>query len=158
MNWGKIAIIALVGGGALAGAGVWYTQEYAFFDQIDPASPEAVITVETETGPVTLDLAAFEGINADSSPIRWRICGQAQSLPEGMVPSPASEPLNGPRWFSCYDAPQIGADLASGAATAYLAQPEVRPNVDRILAVYPDGRVYGWHEYNDKNPERGVMD
>lgn len=158
MNWGKIAAVFLIGGGLAAGAGVWYTQEYAFFDRIDPASPEARITVETQAGPVPLDLTGFEGINADSSPIRWRICGQATDLPQGMVPAPASEPLNGPRWFSCYDAPRIGADLVSGAATAYLAQAEVRPNVDRILAVYPDGRVYGWHEYNDKNPERGVMD
>lgn len=158
MNWGKVAIIALIGGGALAGAGVWYTQEYAFFDRIDPASAQAQITVETATGPVPLPLTAFEGINADSSPIRWRICGQAGALPEGMTPAPASEPLNGPRWFSCYDAPRIGADLQSGAATAYLAQTDIRPDVDRILAVYPDGSVFGWHEYNEKNPERGVMD
>lgn len=158
MNWGKIAIVTLLGGGIAAGAGVWYTQEYAFFDRIDPASPEARITVETTSGPVPLALTDFEGINADSSPIRWRICGRAETLPEGMIPAPASQPLNGPRWFSCYDAPRIGADLQSGAATAFLAQSEVRPDVDRILAVYPDGRVYGWHEYNEKNPERGVMD
>ncbi|WP_304615955.1 DUF6446 family protein [Paracoccus sp. (in: a-proteobacteria)] len=158
MNWGKIAIVTLLGGGIAAGAGVWYTQEYAFFDRIDPASPEAEITVETETGPVPLALTAFEGINADSSPIRWRICGRAETLPEGMIPAPNSLPLNGPRWFSCYNAPQIGADLQSGTATAWLAQSEVRTDVDRILVTYPDGRVFGWHEYNEKNPERGVMD
>ena len=50
------------------------------------------------------------------------------------------------------------ADLESGAARAYLAQPEIRPDVDRVIAVYPDGRAYGWHQLNDKTPERGVMD
>ena len=39
-----------------------------------------------------------------------------------------------------------------------LGQAEIRPDVDRVLAIYPDGRVYGWHQYNDKTPERGVMD
>ena len=56
------------------------------------------------------------------------------------------------------DADQIGHDLETGAALAYLSQPEIHPDVDRVIAVYPDGRAYGWHQLNDKTPERGVMD
>ena len=44
------------------------------------------------------------------------------------------------------------------AARAILGQAEVHPDVDRIIAVYPDGRAFGWHQLNDKTPERGVMD
>ena len=36
--------------------------------------------------------------------------------------------------------------------------PEVRPDVDRVLIVYPDGRAFAWHQLNDKTPARGVMD
>ena len=71
---------------------------------------------------------------------------------------PIAAPTYGPRWFDCFDADQIGHDLETGAALAYLSQPEIHPDVDRVIAVYPDGRAYGWHQLNDKTPERGVMD
>ena len=79
-------------------------------------------------------------------------------LPTDTETFPQPTPLIGPRWFSCFDAGTLSADLASGAAKAYLSQPEIRPDVDRVIAVYPDGRAYGWHQLNDKTPERGVMD
>ena len=50
------------------------------------------------------------------------------------------------------------ADLESGAAVAYLGQPNVHPGVDRVIAVYPDGRAFAWHQMNDELDERGVMD
>ena len=48
--------------------------------------------------------------------------------------------------------------LPGDAARAILGQSEVRPDVDRVIAVYPDGRAFGWQQINDKTPERGVMD
>ena len=74
------------------------------------------------------------------------------------APFPAATPLNGPGWFQCYSAKALTADLEAGNARAILGQAEVHPDVDRIIAVYPDGRAFGWHQLNDKTPERGVMD
>nr|WP_241865501.1 DUF6446 family protein [Paracoccus salsus] len=142
-----------------AGFGVWYAQEYGFYDRIDAADPAATVVVQTETGPQPLTSIGFEGIDADSSPIRWRACFRLEDpLPDDALPFEAPTPLIGPDWFDCFDAVRIGADLERGAARAFLSQAEIRPDVDRVLAVYPDGRVYGWHQFNDKTPERGVMD
>lgn len=153
---GKPVVATLVLATVLAGGGMWYAQEYGYYDRIDPA--DGAIAVDTPAGAVDLDLIGFEGIDADSSPLRWRACARAENLPADAVPYPDATPLIGPRWFDCFDAREIGRDLERGAARAILARSEIHTDVDRVLAVYPDGRVFGWHQYNDKTPERGVMD
>ena len=35
-----------------------------------------------------------------------------------------------------------------GEAEAVLAEREARAGVDRVLAIFPDGRAYGWHQLN----------
>lgn len=158
MNWGKVAALALLGSTIAAGAGMWYAQEYLYYDPIDPNGPDAAIAVTTPAGERPLTLTWFEGIDADSSPLRWRACATVDTVPADALPFDGATPLNAPGWFACFDAARIGGDLESGAARAVLSVSEIRPDVDRVLAVYPDGRVYGWHQYNDKTPERGVMD
>lgn len=159
MNWGRIAAVALVLATAAAGVGVWYAQEYGFYRQIEAGSAEAAIALATASGPVTPTVADFAAIDATSSPLRWRAClTLADPLPSDATPYEGATPLIGPGWFDCFDAARLTDDLASGAARAYLSQPEIRPDVDRVLAIYPDGRAYGWHQYDDKTPERGVMD
>ena len=155
MNWGKFAAASLLLAAVAAGGGMWYAQEYGYYDRIDPT--DAAISVTTPAGEQPLTLADFDGIDADSSPLRWRACARAE-VPADALPFDGATPLIGPRWFDCFDAAEIGADLESGAARAVLSQAEIHPDVDRVLAVYPDGRVFGWHQYNDKTPERGVMD
>ncbi len=162
MNWGKIAVAAIVLATCAAGAGVWYAQVYGFYEVLDPAGPDADIraTAAADGAPVALPVADFQGIDANSSPLRWRACFRLTEppLPGSLAPYAGATPLNGPGWFDCYDAGQITADLASGKAVAVLGTAEIRQDTDRVLAIYPDGRAYGWHQYNDKTPERGVMD
>ncbi|WP_374303268.1 DUF6446 family protein [Paracoccus sp. (in: a-proteobacteria)] len=151
---GKIVGIGLLGVGAVAGVGMWYLQEFHFYDVTYADS----LTIQTATGPLTVPLDGFQGIDGDSSPLKWRACARLSDQPVDPVPFEGATPLGAPFWFDCFDYGQLTADLASGAARAVLGQPEIRPDVDRVLAIYPDGRVYGWHQYNDKTPERGVMD
>ncbi|WP_423211149.1 DUF6446 family protein [Paracoccus yeei] len=154
---GRIPALVLICAAVAAGVGVWYAQEYGFYDRLDPAG--VTLAVMAQGKPVPLAAREVQAIDADSSPIRWRACFRLTgALPEGAEPFSQPTPLVGPRWFSCFDAGRIDADLKSGAAQAYLGQPEVRPDVDRVIAVYPDGRAYGWQQFNDKTPERGVMD
>ena len=68
---GKIVGIGLLAVGAIAGGGMWYLQEYHFYDRIPAAD---TITVQTDGGPATLPVRDFQGIDADSSPLRWRAC------------------------------------------------------------------------------------
>lgn len=171
---GRIAVIAIVLSAVLVGGGIWYTQEYYYYDRIEPGSPASVIMMTSRlTGDQArenpgyrdfeLDLLEFEGIDADSSPIRWRACfriNPGSHLPmhsAGMVYENPT-PLVAPKWFDCFDAAQIGADLESGAAQAFYSPSDTPEDVDRVIAIYPDGRGYGWHQYEDKTPERGVMD
>ena len=154
---GKWPALVLIGVAAIAGGGMWYAQEYAYYDKLDPATVTLTATVAGQ--PVPLAVADVQAIDADSAPIRWRACFRLTGpLPAGTESFAKPAPAYGPNWFDCFDADQIGTDLESGAATAYLAQPEIHPDVDRVIAVYPDGRAYGWHQLNDKTPERGVMD
>lgn len=159
MNWGKIAVSALILAALGTGGGMWYAQEYGFYSRIETGSPGATVALTTASGVQPLAITDFEGIDAASSPLRWRGCFRLDDpLPADAVPFEGATPLIGPSWFSCYDANRIGEDLEQSVAHAVLSQDEIHPDVDRVLAVYPDGRAYGWHQYNDKTPERGVMD
>ena len=86
---------------------------------------------------------AFTAIDADSSPIRFRACF---TLPPGTTGDayPEAVPLTAPGWFDCFDAGRITQDLASGAARAVLGEANIRYGIDRVLALYPDGRGYAW--------------
>ena len=152
---GKIVGIGLLAVGVIAGGGMWYLQEYYFYDRIPPAD---TMTVQTASGPAKLAVTDFQGIDGNSSPLKWRACAVLAERPADPVPFAGATPIGAPGWFDCFDYGQLTADLDSGAAQAVLSEAEIRPDVDRVLAIYPDGRVYGWHQYNDKTPERGVMD
>lgn len=156
MNWGKVAVLTLVLAPVLIGGGIWYAQEYAFYEELDPA--EVSLSVTAGGQPVPLEASAIRAIDSGSAPHRWRACARLTApLPDTAEPFSAAAPSHGPRWFDCFDADSIGHDLESGAATGYLGQSEIRPDVDRVFAVYPDGRIFGWHQLNDKTPESGVI-
>lgn len=154
---GKLLVSALVLSAIGAGAGIWYSQVYAFYDRLPTLTELPAVMADGTARP--LPVRDFQGIDGTSSPIKWRACmtvdpAAAAALPVFAKPTP----LVGPGWFPCFDAGRLTDDLASGAAVARLVQPEVRPDTDRIIAVYPDGRAFGWQQINDKTPERGVMD
>ena len=157
MNWGRVAVVALLLSAAGVGAGIWYAQTYAFYEELDPSTVDLTVVVDGQQA--RLSATDIRAIDADSAPHRWRVCATLDTpLPEGAQQYEGATPTYGPGWFDCFDADQVGHDLESGAATAYLGQSEIHPDIDRIFAVYPDGRIYGWHQINDKTPERGVMD
>ncbi|MFD1880352.1 DUF6446 family protein [Paracoccus pacificus] len=154
---GKWPVLAILVSAVAVGAGVWYTQEYGYYARLDPSAAQPTVVVDGK--PVPLGATDLEAIDANSSPIRWRACFRlAEPLPAGAEPFPNAEPLVGPRWFSCFDAGQIDRDLASGAATAYLGQSDIRPGADRVIAVYPDGRAYGWHQLNEAAEEKRTIE
>jgi hypothetical protein len=136
------------------GAGLYYSQTYAYYDTIEASAPAALVTATT-LGGASEDLLAegFEGIDADTSPIKYRACFStplSQSmLTETFVIHETPTPLTAPAWFSCFDAKSLTADLDSGAAIAFMGTENISYGVDRVVAVYPDGRAYAWHQIND---------
>ena len=137
-------------------AGVWYSQVYGYYDVIKASAPAAEIRLtNVQTGlPEPILAEGYEGIDAESSPLRYRACFHTPlslaMLTETFTVYEQATPLNGPGWFGCYNAATIGADLEQGAAVAFLSEHDIHPGVDRVVAVYPDGRAYVWQQLNDE--------
>ena len=147
----RIIIIVMLAVGVIAGASMYYLQVYAFY-QDAPEGPEAVrLTSLTSQEPEPLIHTNFQGIDADSSPLRYRACFETSisqaTLTETFVIVDEAEPRVAPDWFDCFDAAQIGADL-QGEAIAFLGVENIEYGIDRIVAIYPDGRGYAWHQIN----------
>lgn len=147
----------LVGGfilfvAAVAGIAVYYLQEYAYYhDAAFTPGAEIVLTPIESDQPEAILAENVQGIDAESSPLRFRACFQTP-LTQGMLTETyraydGAEPLNAPSWFDCFDAAAIGAALESGEALAFLSQSNIAPDVDRVVAVFSDGRAYAWQQF-----------
>lgn len=154
---GKIVGSFIVITALIFGAVVYYTQEYAFYDKV--AGEQAAVTLTNiATGtPEPILVENFEGIDGSSSPIRYRSCFTAQmsfaAITETYAPYEGATPLIGPKWFDCFDANAIGAALEAGEAFAFLGQKNIHDGVDRVVAIFPDGRAYAWNQLNEKYAE-----
>ncbi|MFO1176723.1 MAG: DUF6446 family protein [Paracoccaceae bacterium] len=147
---GGIVLTALI-----AGAAIYYLQVYAYYRPVPADAPAAVIHLAPDAGgtPDTMLTSAFQAIDADSSPLRFRACFQTSMslamLTEGYRVYANPTPLIAPHWFSCFDAGQLDADLQSGKAVAFLSDENIHPGVDRVVAVYADGRAFAWQQLNE---------
>ena len=148
---GKIVAGFLVLTGLTAGIAMYWLQVYAFYE---PAAftPGAEIRLTPIIGdaPEVIVVGSIEGIDATSSPLRFRACFTTPlshaMLSETYRDYPAAEPTIAPGWFDCFDAAEIGAALESGDALAFLSEAAIAPQIDRVVAVFSDGRAYAWHQ------------
>ncbi|PYE85737.1 DUF6446 family protein [Pseudoroseicyclus aestuarii] len=148
----RIAIIAMLLAALAVGAGIYYTQVYAFYERLEAEQigPVALLPVEGEVG-VPVEVSGIEAIDSPSSPIRFRACMEVadpDALAGAALTAEEAAPLTAPGWFDCYDAEMIGDALEAGQAQAYLWRGNAPYGIDRVLAVFPDGRAYGWTQLN----------
>lgn len=152
---GKAVGLILVVSALITGAAVYYLQVYGYYDPVPATAPAAEIRLTSVvTGqPEKILVAGFEGIDATSSPLRFRACFTTPvsiaMATESFAVYEAATPLNAPGWFDCFDAARIGGDLEAGRAVAFLSQADITPGIDRVVAIYPDGRAYAWHQLNE---------
>jgi hypothetical protein len=145
---GGIVIIA-----AVAGVAMYWLQVYAFYSPVVfTPGQEIMLTPIESTVPEVILADGVTGIDATSSPLRFRACfhtpmSQAM-LTETYQTYANATPLTAPSWFDCFDANAIGTAIERGDAIAFLSQSNIAPGVDRVVAVYPDGRAYAWHQLN----------
>lgn len=151
---GKILTIAIVLSGLLAGGSLYYLQVYGFYDPVPVqagADVELVSLVTNASEPIAY--SDFQGIDADSSPIRYRACFTTPAshamLTETYMMVDKLIPRNAPKWFDCFDAAAIGAELEAGTALTFMGTKNVHYGVDRVVAITEDGRGYVWHELNE---------
>lgn len=142
-----LGLTALIGGIAAYALNV-----YAFYKELPPDEVAITLTPSGSDVSTPITISDLQAIDATSSPLRFRACFTASLRPEaraGYTRYPEAEPLTGPGWFDCYDAQAIGAALSAGEATAYLSARDIREGVDRVVALFPDGRGYAWHQLNE---------
>jgi hypothetical protein len=137
----------------MAGVAMYYLQVYAYYEPVQPASAQAEMQLTTLQGVVEPILSTgFDGIDSDSSPIRFRACFTTPQslamLTETYKTYPAAVPLTAPGWFDCFDAAAIGGALEQGQAIAFLGEENITYGIDRVIAVFDDGRAYAWHQIN----------
>ncbi|ROT98021.1 DUF6446 family protein [Histidinibacterium lentulum] len=148
---GRIAILVLLFSALVAGAGLYYLQVWHYYDELSAEDANVQLLAAGTGEPVPFMFENFKGIDADSSPIRYRACFDLTDpgvLGDAYEVAPAPEPLVAPRWFDCFDAGEIGRALEEGRAVAYLGASNDPYGVDRIVAVYPDGRAFAWTQLN----------
>lgn len=144
---GGIVVLAFV-----AGIAMYYLQVYYFYEEVDGAAEEISLTLlDGSSEPILAE--NVRAIDATSSPIRYRACFTTPMslamLSETYEVYEAAEPLTGPGWFECYDATEIGTALERGDAVAFLGTREIHHGVDRVVAIFGDGRGYVWHQVNE---------
>lgn len=142
---GRIVGSLIVMCGIVAGIAMYWFQVYAFYDEVAPGDVALMVTDDGQAMP--FDAGNIAAIDSNSSPIRFRACFDLLDPIEG-DPYAEAVPLVAPGWFDCFDAAEIGADLEAGSAIAVLGQENVKYGIDRVLAIYPDGRGFAWHQIN----------
>ena len=150
---GKLLSILILGSALIAGVGLYYLQVYHFYEEVVPTGEGDVQLTSLVSGEAEpIDYSAFQGIDANSSPIRYRACFTTSlnqdALVETYAPYEDAVPLEAPGWFECFDAQAVGAGLSDGTARAFLGQRDVIYGIDRVVAVFDDGRGYVWHQIN----------
>ena len=153
MNAGRLIVAFIVFSAAVGGAFLWYTAERAFYEPVAfPPGAEIRLVPLTSDQPEAIVVAGVEGIDASSSPIKFRACFTTPltlaMLTETYRVYDQAEPLVAPSGFDCFDAAAIGRALETGEALAFLSEPNIHPGVDRVVAVFSDGRAFAWHQLN----------
>ncbi|MBT0958855.1 histidine kinase [Alphaproteobacteria bacterium KMM 3653] len=150
---GKILGGFIVATALIAGIAIYYLQVYHFYEVVEEEGQIIELTSLHSGAPEEIVAEEIEAIDAESSPIRYRACFQTPMsqalLTETYETYEAAEPLTAPGWFDCYNADEIGEALVSGQAIAFLSKRDVIYGVDRVAAVFDDGRGYIWHQISD---------
>ena len=150
---GKFLTVFLVLSALLAGGGMYYLQVYGFYEEVQGTEVEVVELTGLVSGtsdPIRIE--SFEGIDADSSPLRYRACfttPMSQALlTETYETYEDAVPLNAPSWFDCFDADRIGEGLETGEMIAFLGEANIVYGFDRVVAVDEAGNGFVWHQLN----------
>ena len=150
---GKILGLGILGAALIFGAVVWYAQVYYYYVDIPAEEAQVALTPLDGGAPEPIATTGFDGIDASSSPIRYRACfdtdltlAELDARYEGYE---GAAPRNAPFWFTCFDSDSIGEQIADGRARVFTGHRNIEFGIDRVVAITEDGRGYVWEEVND---------
>ena len=149
---GRIVGAFILAAALAAGVGMYYLQVFHFYERLSGGDGAIALTPLGSDRPEPVAHSGFRGIDAASSPIRYRACFESgldrEALAARYRPYAGAVPLTAPFWFDCYDASEIGAALEEGRAAAFLGEENVIYGVDRVVSVGEGGQGHVWHQIN----------
>ncbi|MBW7922727.1 MAG: histidine kinase [Rubellimicrobium sp.] len=149
---GRMLIVVLLALAVVAGVGLYWLQNYAYYRTLSAPSEEITLVSDISGLPEAVPYTNFRAIESVSAPVGFRSCFDiglaAEVIARNYTPYPGAEPLIAPRWFDCFDAVALGEALERGEATAWLGRRDVIWGFDRVVAIMPDGRAAGWNQIN----------
>ena len=141
---GKRFIFLFLGGCFIFTVALFYFQNYAYYGLTD-------IRQDILLGNKRHEIFNYQGIDSESSGLKLRECFVVDSLDAiNLSTYEKPTPLTAPFWFKCFSAEKITKDLEEGKSSAFLLKKEQFDGIDKVLAVYPDGRSYLWRQLNTK--------
>ncbi len=141
---GRRLVLGFLAFVAVFAAALVYYQFFAFYERTDRHAPLII-----DGAPVAL--ADYEGISAESSPLKLRGCFRVDPSAVAALPVATDPtPLTPPPWFRCFDAGRLQEAIELGEAEAFLLAAETPAGFDVMLAVYPDGRGYLWRQLSSR--------
>jgi len=148
---GKAAVLAILGAAAAAGAGLYYLEQFHWYDVTEPG--DVTLPLATPGGGTTqLAVSGLSVAEGASSPLKYRACfrsGETPATLEGRaVRHPDPVPTTAPRNFPCFSADAIAAALARAEAGAFRSGAETPYGIDRVVAIGQDGTGFAWHQIN----------
>jgi len=108
-------------------------------------------------GPEEIATGVVKTIGDTTMPLSFHGCfNMVQSfglLTETFETAEPTTPQRIPGGLACFDAEQLAEDLQIGNAIAFWGERNITQGVDRVVAVYDDGRAFVWHQSNENNAE-----
>lgn len=159
MNATRFAILGIIMSAVIAGVLMYYQLVYAGYEEINAEQfGELELTSISSGQPEPIHYENLTAIDTTTEGVRlsglvsFRACFETVMslalLSETFVMIEDAVPLHAPPWFDCFDARDIGLALEEGRALAFMGQANIIDGVDRVAAVFPDGRGYVWHQIN----------
>jgi hypothetical protein len=141
---GKIFVGSLLLFTICFSAVLYYFQVFAFYKRVDFLPSITVLGKD-------ISIEKYQGIDSATSGLKLRGCFTIDPKELLGTPKPfKATPLSSPFWFRCFDNRQLQIAIDSGEAKAYLVAENEKDGIDRIVAVYSDGKAFQWRQLNSK--------
>lgn len=144
---GKILVISLVGFSFAFGFFVYYFQVFSYYSKVEGLD---YIFVDGKK----INVEQYYGLDSSISGLKLRGCFKVNIEDfKTFKKYKKATPLQAPFWFNCFDNEKIQKSLEKNEASAFLAEENELDGIDRIVAIYSDGRGYQWRQLNSKYME-----
>ncbi len=141
---GKVVVISLLLFTVIFSILLYYFQVFAFYKRVDNISSLRI-------NDRNIDIQDYRGIDSSSSGLKLRGCFLADPTDfEGLPRLKKATPLSAPFWFECFDHEELQLAINEGRLHTFMAEENEKDGIDRIAAIFPDGRGFQWRQLNSK--------